>query len=249
MSNGDSIQSSIIITAYNYERYVQECIASCVAQEPPHGGYEILLVDDGSTDHTLEIARRAEPAIRVIAKANGGVEQAANAGLREAKGEFVVRVDADDRLNPAFLRTMVPALAESDFGAAFAYAEYETIDAESQRLEHVALPDFDVAEIRERGDFLATGTLYRKAALTQVGLYNEGVTNCGLENYELILRLLAADQHGRCVHANLFGYRRHGANMTATRKESIIAYGMQLAREFGLDGYRTNQFHPAGLVL
>jgi glycosyltransferase involved in cell wall biosynthesis len=247
MSTGNSIQTSIIITAYNYERYVQECIASCVAQEPPHGGYEVLLVDDGSSDNTLAIAKRAEPAIRVIAKANGGVEQASNVGLREARGEFMVRVDADDRLNPAYLRTMVPVLAGSN--AAFAYAEYETIDADSQQLEHVALPDFDPVEIRERGDFLATGTLYRKAALTQVGLYNEGVTNCGLENYELILRLLAADQRGQCVHANLFGYRRHGANMTATRKESIIAYGAQLAREFGLDSYRTNQFHPAGLVL
>jgi glycosyltransferase involved in cell wall biosynthesis len=222
-----------------------------VAQEAPHGGYEVLLVDDGSSDSTLAIARRSalnpELAIRVIAKANGGVEQAANVDLGEARGEFVVRVDADDRLNPAYLRTMVPALA--DASAAFAYAEYETIDADSQRLARVALPDFDAGEIRERGDFLATGTLYRKAALTQVGLYNEGVTNCGLENYELILRLLAAGESGVCVHANLFGYRRHGANMSETRKDAIIAYGKQLADEFGLDGYRTNQFHPAGLTL
>ena len=247
MQAGDGVQTSVIITAYNYERYVRECIESCLAQEAPHGGYEVLLVDDGSTDHTEEIARSFEPNIRVIAQENFGVEQAANVGLREARGEFVVRVDADDRLNPSYLRAMAPALLGTI--AAFAYPEYETIDADSQPIDAVALPDFDPAEIRERGDFLATGTLYRKTSLMRVGLYNEGVTNCGLENYELILRMLAAGMTGYCVHANLFGYRLHGANMTATRRQSIIEYGEKLARDLGLDQYRANRFHPSGLTL
>ena len=142
---------------------------------------------------------------------------------------------------------MVRALANSN--ADSAYAEYETIDGASEPLECVPLPDFHSEKIREGGDFLATGTLFRKGSLAQVGFHNEGVTNCGLESYDLILRLLAAGATDLCVHSNLFGYRRHGANMTATRRDSVIAHGTQLARGFGLGSYGTNGFHPASFTL
>ena len=247
MSADSPVTTTVIIPAFNYERYVEECIASCVGQEEPHGGYEIVLIDDGSTDGTAEIARRFEPRVHVIATENGGIERAANLGLQKARGRFVLRVDADDRLRPEYLRSMVPALERRD--VAFVYSEYETIDAQGRRTGTITLPDFDPQEISFRGDFLATGTLYRKSAVMQLGAYNERVMNSGLENFELILRMLASGLEGYCVHTMLFGHRFHGANLSTTRKQSIIEYGRRLASEFGLPGYRTNEFHPSGLTL
>src|SRR5438105_515807 len=122
MSASPSITASIVIVAYNYERYIDECIRSCMNQTAPFG-YEVILVDDGSTDGTLKIAKAFGDQIRILSGANQGVEAASNRGIREARGEFVVRVDADDKLQPTYLEKVVPMLQASS--AAFAYPKYD----------------------------------------------------------------------------------------------------------------------------
>ncbi|MBE5962366.1 MAG: glycosyltransferase [Lachnospiraceae bacterium] len=88
---------SVIVSMYNIEKYIEECIISLVKQTLE--GIEIILVDDGSKDHTLQIAQRYEkeyPNIRVITKKNGGLSSARNAGLDIARGQYVAFVDGDD---------------------------------------------------------------------------------------------------------------------------------------------------------
>ena len=245
-SHGRNMRASILITAHNYEQFVEECILSCLGQKG-FDPYEVIVIDDGSTDRTAEIARSYEPDVKVITTENQGVERASNLGLSQATGEFVVRVDADDRLKADYLAIMVSGIEKS--GVAFVYSEYTQIDAEGHPMKEVSLPDFDVAEIQERGDFLATGTLYRKEAIVGVGGYDERVKNCGLENYGLVLNLLARRYAAKCVHLPLFDYRIHESNMSLIRRQSIITYGSVLAARFDLPGYRTNENHPYGLIL
>lgn len=92
---------SVIIPAYQAERTVCTCVHSVMEQAfPPR---EILLVNDGSTDGTAEAAEDLEkeiPCLRVLQKEHGGVSAARNLGLREAKGEWILFLDADDRLTP-----------------------------------------------------------------------------------------------------------------------------------------------------
>jgi len=238
---------SIVVTAYNYGRYIDECLNSCLGQKGTDLEYEVIVVDDGSTDDTSALlAFRTDPRLRVLRIENGGIELASNQGFAEARGRFIVRVDADDVLEMEYLAFMEPILDQS-FG--FCYSDYTIIDSDSVVQEVVRLPEFDPVEVMARGDFLATGTLYPAELLHYHGGYATQTRNSGLENYELIIKLIATGAKGLHVAAPLFKYRRHRINMSATRTESIIAYGRALFERNGLGTFRTNQYHPYKLVL
>lgn len=239
--------TSIIVTSYNYSRYLERCLTSCVEQttrEP----FEVLIVDDGSTDQSQDIARRfVGPMVRLLERPNGGIEKASNAGIAAAAADLIVRVDADDYLLPAYLETMLSRMPSA--GTAFLYPDYVVVDEHDSVMYEEQLPPFDEAEIKTRGDFLATGTLYQREAIRQVGGYEEATRNSGLENYELILKLLRAGHTGRHVPQPLFAYRRHGLNVSAQRRDAIVGYGRALFHSLSLGPYTTNAFHPYKLVL
>ena len=85
-----------IIDTYNHERFVEEAIVSVLEQDFPRAEMEVIVVDDGSTDRTPEIVRKFEPRVRLLRKANGGQASAFNAGIPEARGEFLSFLDGDD---------------------------------------------------------------------------------------------------------------------------------------------------------
>ena len=87
---------SVLIDTYNYGHYVEEAVASALAQDFPPGEREILVVDDGSTDDTAARLRKFGNAIRYLYKANGGQASAFNRGFQHARGEVVALLDADD---------------------------------------------------------------------------------------------------------------------------------------------------------
>lgn len=237
---------SIIITSYNYEQYIQSCIESCLNQNR-FDDYEVLLVDDGSSDNTLNIAKEFDDKIRIFSNSNNGLEYSCNYALSKAKGDYIVRVDADDKLNPDYLSLVYETIKLKKVG--FVYSEYQIIDASDEIIENFKLPVFNENEIKERGDFLATGTLYDVSYLKRYGYYSNDVKNCGLENYELILKLLKNNIKGFCIHSPLFQYRHHQSNMSMQKREAIIKYGEKLASNNFLDKYKTNKNHPYGLVL
>lgn len=95
---------SIIIPVYNAEKYLNTCISSILAQTYTH--YELILVDDGSTDQSSEICNRyaaQDKRINVIHQKNGGVSRARNKGIDAAKGEWICFVDSDDEVKPNWL--------------------------------------------------------------------------------------------------------------------------------------------------
>lgn len=92
---------SVIVPAYNVEKYIADCLESITTQS--YRDLEIIVVNDGSTDRTLDIINRhaaTDPRIRVISQPNGGLSAARNAGLDAATGEWIVFVDGDDMLLP-----------------------------------------------------------------------------------------------------------------------------------------------------
>lgn len=118
---------SIIIPAYNASGYVERCIESIVSQG--YSDLEILIVDDGSTDNTLEICRSLSdkyPFINALHKANGGVSSARNFGIDNAKGEYLMFVDVDDYLLPDTLKKAI-AVAEHNPDADFCVFGFERI--------------------------------------------------------------------------------------------------------------------------
>jgi glycosyltransferase involved in cell wall biosynthesis len=94
---------SVLIDTYNHQGYIEQAVVSAIEQDFPASDYEILVVDDGSTDHTPEIVRKFEPRVRLLRKENGGQASAINYGTAHAKGTFVAFLDGDDIWLPSKL--------------------------------------------------------------------------------------------------------------------------------------------------
>lgn len=111
----DKCRLSIIVPVYNAEEYLDRCLISILEQD--FASYEVILVDDGSSDSSPLICDRysaADPRFRTIHKKNGGVSSARNAGLDLAKGEYVMFVDSDDALLPDSLEMMFEYVMDED---------------------------------------------------------------------------------------------------------------------------------------
>ena len=107
---------TVVIPVYNVEKYLKRCIESILVQEWKH--YDILLVDDGSTDHSPQICDdyvKAYDFISVIHKENGGLSEARNTGISHAKGEYVYFPDSDDWLESDTFIALAEALESQEF--------------------------------------------------------------------------------------------------------------------------------------
>lgn len=105
---------SIIIPVYNNENYLRPALQSVLAQTYPD--FEVLVIDDGSTDGSLAICRefaQKDKRLRVIQKENGGVSSARNRGLEEAAGQYIAFVDGDDCIDPEMYTTMITILQDT----------------------------------------------------------------------------------------------------------------------------------------
>lgn len=106
---------SIIIPIYNVETYLEECVQSIIAQT--YADWELILVDDGSTDGSSQIARNwqcRDNRIKYFYKENGGVSSARNYGLDHSQGDFIMFVDSDDICHPQLLEKLISFMIEGN---------------------------------------------------------------------------------------------------------------------------------------
>lgn len=125
---------SIIIPMYNLETYISDCVQSVLEQTYPY--FEVLLIDDGSEDHTWEQCvkmQEQDSRIRIFRQDRKGVSCARNRGLDEACGEYLVFLDGDDMLHPAFLEEMLKRACQT--GADMVGCNYFTIPTEKVQKE------------------------------------------------------------------------------------------------------------------
>ncbi len=104
---------SIIVPIYNADKYLSRCVDSILKQTYPH--FELLLIDDGSTDNSASICdqyARQDARISVVHQANAGVSVARNSGLKKAQGQYITFVDADDTISPTYLSDFLPCSTE-----------------------------------------------------------------------------------------------------------------------------------------
>lgn len=101
---------SLIIPVYNVENYIQKCINSCLNQNIPLSDYEIIIVNDGSKDNSLQIAEElanCHSNIKIISQQNQGLSASRNNGLKIAKGDYVWFIDSDDWIEPNILKSLL----------------------------------------------------------------------------------------------------------------------------------------------
>lgn len=128
MEINNSPEISVIVPVYNNEKYIERCLVSLLRQDYT-GSYEIVLINDGSTDGTLEIAERIAKDhgnVRVFTQKNGGVSAARNAGLANARGKYVLFADSDDFVEPRYISALYDAIERS--GADIACCNYRNVN-------------------------------------------------------------------------------------------------------------------------
>lgn len=131
----NNILFSIILPAYNAEKYIKQCIESLLEQS--YNYFEIIIINDGSTDRTLDIIKtflRKDSRIKLINKKNEGVSIARNRGLAQAIGEYIIFVDADDLVNKNLLSTLYLVIKEFNNELDYIRYEYQTIDQAGNHL-------------------------------------------------------------------------------------------------------------------
>lgn len=109
------MQISIIIPAYNAAKYLNRCIESVANQDLPHDCYEVIVVNDGSTDNTIDILNLLcckYSCLKYVSTPNGGLSRARNRGIVEASGEYLLFLDSDDSFAPNVLGTIYEEMSE-----------------------------------------------------------------------------------------------------------------------------------------
>ena len=202
---------SVIVTCYNQGLFLAEAIDSVLQQT--YREFEIIIVDDGSTDNTAEVSRQ-QPRSKYVSQPNKGLSAARNRGIQEAQGEFLVFLDADDRLLPPALEVGVRTLAENP-ECAFAFGDYReiaidgTVIADPKR--NPVNEDYYSALLRRNYIEMHATVIYRRAVFEKVGAFDVNLRAC--EDYDFYLRV--SRLLPICHHAvQIADYRQHDRNMS-----------------------------------
>ena len=206
------MQTSIIIPCYNHAQYLPEAIESALAQTVP---CEVIVVNDGSTDNTSEVAKKYN--VKLIEKENGGLASARNAGIKEAKGEWILTLDADDTIPPEFVETCLQV--EADI-IGTAQKEFGVSDNYFNPLPNPTFNDFWTA------NRINCCSLYKKEIWEKLGGYDESM-RVGYEDWDFWLRATHEGYTVRTTDKTVFNYRKRGESMVSEairQHKDIIRY-------------------------
>jgi glycosyltransferase involved in cell wall biosynthesis len=192
---------SVIITSYNYGRYVERALRSCLNQRIEKNRFEIIVVNDASTDNTEAILDNYKEEARIFHLVkNKGLSGARNEGVRKAKGQYVVFLDADDYIHSDMLKVQSLFLDENHTLDAVAI-DYYLVDEKENHTEWVSSEEKPIA----------CGIMFRKDLLIEIGLYDENFR--AREEEDLRIRFLDKFKIHR-IPLPLYRYRRHDHNLT-----------------------------------
>jgi len=211
---GSTTSVSVVIPAKNVAAYVGETLASALAQGEVT---EVIVVDDGSTDNTISIVRAIrDPRLRLMTNDSAGVSAARNLGARHASGEWLLFLDADDRMRPGAVAALLAA-ARGAPRAVLVYGDYNTIDSEGRQIGRRDLlkgrrkPSGDVLTRLAAGNFIVNGgiALARAEAFRAIGGFDTSLRYC--EDWHCWCRLAAIGEF-EFAPKLLLDYRLHTAN-------------------------------------
>jgi glycosyltransferase involved in cell wall biosynthesis len=202
---------SVIIPCYNHARFLPEAIESALSQT--HLSVEVIVVDDGSRDNTAEVAARF-PDVMCLRQQNQGLAGARNAGLRASCGEYVVFLDADDRLTPSAIEAHLSCF-EQHPEAGFVVGDIDQINLNGGHVDSPRWPllrgNYYEELLRVNHVANTIAVMFRRSLLEQLGGFN---CSCSpAEDYEILLRAarLSPSAHHRNVVAQ---YRRHPSTLS-----------------------------------
>jgi len=208
---------TIYITNYNYGKYIAKSIESALKQT--YKSLEIIIIDDGSTDGSKKIINYYASKysnIRTKFTTNNGLIKTCNTALREAKGEYILRLDADDWLDKNAIEIMVNKM-NSNKNIEIVFPDYYEVDKDGEILYTIRRHDFDKVKLFDAPAHGAC-SLFRTKTLILNGGYDENF-NCQ-DGVDIWLRFF---RKFKLININipLFYYRKHGDNLTENKNKIL----------------------------
>ena len=213
---------SVVIPVFNVAKWLKQTIDSILAQTFPV--LEILIVDDGSTDDTAEIARSYGGLVIYMRQDHRGVSAARNLGIAAAKGNFIAFIDGDDYWHPHKIEAQLKLLKENDL--AWVSCEIQPFNSDTGMLvDGLALPmrDGDILKALFLNNFIGSATpLVRRGVFEQAGLFNEAHEARIGEDWDMWLRIASIYPLG-VVYERFAFLRLHGSSaMSSTSMEEKV---------------------------
>ena len=231
---------SVITPAYNAERFIREALDSVMAQT--WRDFEVVVVDDGSTDSTREIVESCDGPIRLIQQANAGPSAARNHGVREARGELVAFVDSDDLWLPEKLAEQVPLFDdEGEVGLVYCHCDRMTADGRVVPTPHPPRPQGRVfLDFLLRNHCPTSGAVVRRDVFLECGGFPEDMI--WAEDWHLWLRIARKFEFA-AVEKVLVRHRVHAGALTVQLDKAYR--GARSVLETALNGGDGPEAHAA----
>lgn len=210
---------SVIIPCYNQGKYLEEAINSVLNQT--FQDFEIIIVNDGSNDNSKKIIDKIEnPKISVIHQENKGVSAARNTGIKNSTGEYILPLDADDRIAPTYLEKAVYHI-EKDEKIGIVYCK--ALKFYGNHTKKWNLPPYNLLNMLKTNCIFCTA-LFRKKDWETAGGYKE-TPRVFLEDYDLWLSIIEQGREVFQIPETLFFYRRYNED---TRSKHTSADVLQV---------------------
>lgn len=200
---------SVIVPVYNHEKYIARCLRSLIKQSMSRKDYEIIVINDGSTDKTQKVLDYFSKYIITIKnKKNCGLPAALNKGIQKSLSKYLVRVDSDDYVNEDFLKFLYSYLSNNNEFDAVA-CDYYVVDEKENivsRENSITTP-------------IGCGIMFKAQNIIELGLYDENLLLH--EDVDLRQRF---DQKYKLTRlaVPLYRYRKHENNITNNKEKSKV---------------------------
>lgn len=209
------VKISVIVPCYNQEKYIRECLESVLKQT--FSDYEVIVVNDGSTDSSLSIIQSYTDKydnFHLINQQNQGVVSARNNAIKQAQGIYIYPLDADDKIAPTCLEVLFNIIKQGLFDVV--YSQTNFFGAKNGCFE---LPLPDKVNMYQQNRVVCSA-LYRKSDWEKYGGYDENMKN-GLEDWEFWLNFIEDGKEFYRVDDALFFYRVHNKSRNRGIDKSI----------------------------
>jgi glycosyltransferase involved in cell wall biosynthesis len=246
---------SLVIPTYNRASLIAETLDSALSQVPPF--LEIIVVDDGSTDHTSDVLASYVDRIKILVTKNGGVQRARNQGVAAAQGMYVALCDSDDVLEPGFVCTMQTWLRDHPDCNSI-YSNFVTFNEKvtsTDKFTKAPASFFDnalrtnefwhdIPELYKRTLtyqlLFSSGNIIRRSLYLDLGGYDTKFNGVGSEDYEFTLRLIEAGALALCSSV-MVRIRRHGENDSTDNLRQVL--GEIQILEYALNNHQSGALH------
>lgn len=223
---------SVVIPLYNKEKSISSTLQSVFEQT--YTDYEVIVVDDGSTDNSLEVVRsfvqllNVHSLIRIIHKDNGGVCSARNRGIKEARGEYIALLDADDQWDKKYLEEQVKMIADFPEAAMWGINFAEMNDGKLARKLETKLPDgyrgyvdhYFEMKGRISDLFCSSSVVIRREMFDKVGMFDERIKYA--EDSDMWFRIIAT--HKVAFYDRYMVFYQWDAENRAMKRQRDLRY-------------------------